>query len=123
MLNKTLPILISMLLAFAFASNACAQSISPEEVESLLNDCEVIIAEVAEQRNRAIEEADTTAQERDEARGQLLFLIPEYETQKQDIRRLQIEVADKPSRWVWFGIGAGAGIVVTVAAVFALASL
>lgn len=120
MLNKTLLILISTVLALTFASSAYGQS---TEVDEILAECETILDEVAGQRDRAIEQGDKVAQERDEARGRLLFLIPEYETLKQENRQLLVEVADQPSRWVWLGIGLGTGVVVTVAATLALVAL
>lgn len=111
MLNKTLLILIWTALNYACVLNAYGQS---TEVEEVLAECEMILDEMATQRDRAIESADSAAQARDEARGQLLFLIPEYEILKNENSRLTVEAADKPNRWVWLGVGVGAGAGVTI---------
>lgn len=117
MLKKTLQTLTLIALVSIFASNVYAQN---TEVDEILAECEVILDEMAAQRDRAIDLSDKTAQERDEARGQLLFLIPEYETLKRENLHLNVEVEQAPSRWVWFGLGAGAGVATTLLVLWSL---
>ena len=121
MSNKLLPTLILLFLGFGFASPTYAQN--TQEIENLLNECEEIIAQVAEQRDRSIKESDKIAQERDEVRGQLLFVLPEYEALKKENKALIRKEADKPSRLTWMLVGSGGTIIVGLLTYILLSSL
>jgi hypothetical protein len=92
---------------------AFAQSIAPNapiattEIQAILDECDAILADVASQRDRAIEHGDVVETERDEARGQLQVLWKENE-------RLRLEVEKAPSRVVWGSLGVGATVAVGV---------
>lgn len=122
MSKLTLQTLILIVALWMPGLNAYAQNLPPE-VEEVLTECELVTDALVDQRNRAIQAADRAAQERDEARGKLLFLVPEYETLKDENLRLHLKVAEAPNRWVWLGVGVGAGVATTVLVSLVLVSL
>lgn len=121
MSNKKLLIPILIFLNFGFALPAFGQNTG--EIENLLNECEVIIGEVADQRDQAIQEADKASQERDEARGQLLFVVPQYDALKDENRKLIRLEADKPSRLTWMAVGAGGTVIITLIGILVVTNL
>jgi type II secretory pathway pseudopilin PulG len=93
--------------SFAQNTDSSVQS----DVDLVLAECDVLLDAMALQRDRAIRESDMVETERDEARGQLKFVLPRLAEVEGTNARLQRQIEEQPSRLVWAGVGAGVALV------------
>lgn len=89
-----------------------------QEFQALIDECDLMLEDLASQRDRAILEADLIETERDENKGQLLFVLPRLEALEDENYELKRMIEDRPSRVTWALVGGGA--VATVALVVAV---
>lgn len=103
----------------AFAENTIS-TLDPE-IQTLIDECDAMLEDMATQRDKAIRTADMVETERDEARGQLQLVLPELRAVRDENFELKRQVENQPLRVTWALVGAGSTAVLAgVVAAFML---